>query len=97
MLGSEDVVWLGDLTRTELQHVDVDFGKDDQPDFIAYEGTARADVLDFTRAGDDVVGPRLHITGSEAADQLRVCGREGDDAITFGPGTNEIITPSIGD
>jgi Ca2+-binding RTX toxin-like protein len=104
-LGGSDQITVGDLTGTDLKTADVDLGAiggggDGQQDTVVVNGRERADNVDVTASGTQVlVGglPALtRISGSESLnDTLRLNTLGGSDQVTIDPDAELLITPVV--
>ncbi len=92
VLGGADTITVNDLTGTATTQVNIDLASptgsgvgDNQADTIIVNGTAANDVITATNDGSGVavlgLAARVHIAGSEAADQLHINAGAGDDVV----------------
>jgi Ca2+-binding RTX toxin-like protein len=101
--GGADTIGVGDLSRTNVESLDIDVGlfgaADGEADTIAVKGTSRGDDVEVTRAGSQIVAAGLRaevrVVGSEAADTLLIQTLGGDDNVTVAPDVSSLITPIV--
>ena len=104
-LGGSDAITVNDLTGTELKSANVDLGAfdgtgDGAADTVTVNGTNRADRVQVTRSGSQVLTTGLAaqttIDGSEGVnDTLRINTLDGRDSVTVDPDAELLITPVI--
>jgi hypothetical protein len=104
-LGGNDAITVGDLSGTDLKRVDLDLGAtggggDGLADTVIVNGRERADHVDVTRSGEQVLVAGLPalttISGSEGLnDTLRLNTLGGNDRVTVDPDAELLITPVI--
>jgi Ca2+-binding RTX toxin-like protein len=95
-LSGVDTVFVGDLSGTDMDAVDVDLngnggGGDGAVDSVVSTGTAAADAFKLSNdpAGALVLAggtTQVRVTGDEPTDRLVADGFDGDDTLTSGPG-----------
>jgi Ca2+-binding RTX toxin-like protein len=104
-LGSSDAITVNDMTGTDLKSANVDLnatggGGDGATDTVTLNGTNRADRVQVTRSGSQVLTTGLAaqttIDGSEGLnDTLRINTLDGRDSVTVDPDAELLITPVI--
>jgi hypothetical protein len=99
-LGSADTFILENMSGTDFKQADVDLGGlDVQTDIVTVNGTARGDEIDVDTDGSrvfvDGLKVALTLSGTEAADSLRINGLDGDDEVDVADGVAAIITPAV--
>ena len=104
-LGGADTVTVNDLAGAGVRNVELDLsgslgGGDGATDTVVVNGTARRDVLQVTRSGDQVsaagLAAEIRIAGSEGLnDTLRIQTLDGNDNVSITPDVELLITPVI--
>ncbi|HKE78226.1 MAG TPA: calcium-binding protein [Solirubrobacteraceae bacterium] len=104
-LGGPDTITIGDLSGTDLDTADVNLAGfdgtgDGAADSVTVNGTNRADTVNVTRSGAQVLTTGLaaqtRIAGSEpAADSLHVNTLDGRDRVTVAPDVADLITSIV--
>jgi hypothetical protein len=104
-LGGSDAITVGDLSGTGLKSAGIDLGAtggggDGLADTVIVNGRERADHVDVTRSGEQVVVDGLPalttISGSEGLnDTLRINTLGGNDRVTIDPDAELLISPVI--
>jgi Ca2+-binding RTX toxin-like protein len=104
-LGGADSVTVNDLSGTDVDTADVSLAGnggsgDGAADSVTVNGTNRADTVNVTRSGAQVLATGLaaqtRITGSEpAADTLHVNTLDGRDRVSVAPDVADLIAPIV--
>jgi Ca2+-binding RTX toxin-like protein len=103
--GGADTLWIGDLSGTDVDAVDVDLSlfpggdPDTETDTVVVNGRAARDVVDMSRIGSQafVTGlpARVRVGGPDLADVLRVHTLDGDDDVTVAADVSTLLTPVV--
>jgi Ca2+-binding RTX toxin-like protein len=102
--GSADTITVNDLSGTDVKAANIDLSSlgagDGSADTVIENGSNRADRVNVTRSGSQVLvaglHPQLSITGSEPAnDTLDVNTLGGKDQVTVAPDVSQLIAPVV--
>jgi hypothetical protein len=103
--GAADTIWIGDLSGTDVDEVDLDLASlpggdpDTELDTVVVNGRAARDVVDVSPIGSQVfvtgLPARVRVGGADLADLLRIHTLGGNDDVTVAPGVFTLLTPVV--
>jgi Ca2+-binding RTX toxin-like protein len=102
--GGADSFTIGDLSDTDVRHVEIDLGNDGAADLVGVNGGAGRDRIFLAETADGVsirgLAARIDVTHADAIDRISVNGGAGDDRIDasrLGDGVRLVLVGGEGD